>query len=154
VARSDVKRLWLFIVALLLIGSAAGMGAVVVKDMRRLEKINASISEQRGVQLEVEKGKKELAGRTERTKRDLAEIPDSLKALRTRRLMDQSFSIAKAEGILEQKAIVAKKRLEYLEGEKQAVKNHFVRWSLILGAAEFLLVGGIVALALRKNRPL
>jgi septal ring factor EnvC (AmiA/AmiB activator) len=123
---------------------------VAVKDMKRLEKIEGSIREQEAIQREVEKGRKELAEKTAQAKREIAEIPDSLEAFRSRRLMDQSFSLAKAEGILEQKATWAEKRLEYLEGEKHAVKTHFVRWSLILGATEFLLVGGVVVLALRR----
>ena len=149
-----MRRLWLMVIAALMIGSAAGMGTVAVKDMRRLDKVQASIREQESILREVDNGKKELAEKTEQAKREIAEIPDSLKALRGRRLMDQSFSLAKAEGILEQKETWAEKRLEHLEGERRAVKSHFVRWSLILGAAEFLLVGGIVVLAVRKSSPM
>lgn len=134
-----------------MVASAAGMGAVAVKDMRRLENIQASIREQESVKQEVQKGKMELQNKMEQAREDLKEIPDSLRALKNRRLMDHSFGLAKAEANLEQQASRVAKRLEYLEGEERAVKSHFVRWSLALGAAEFLLVGGIVVLALKKK---
>lgn len=144
-----MKRLWIVIVAVLMIGSAAAMGTVVVKDVTRLKEIQASIREQQAVERETQQGKEDLARRTEEAKRALEEIPDSLGARRGRRLMDLSFNIAKAEGILDQKASRAEKRLEQLEGEKHAVKSHLVRWSLILGLADFILVGGVVLLAWR-----
>jgi predicted nuclease with TOPRIM domain len=141
--------LWIAIVGALLIAGAAAMGTVAVKDMGRLENIQASIREQKDIQREVQEGREELRKKTEEVGRELEALPDSLGALRTRRLMDHSFGLAKSETILEQKASRAEKRLQYLEGERRAVKSHFVRWSVVLGAVEFLLLGGIVVLALR-----
>ena len=146
-----MKRLWFGIIGLLMVGSAAGMGTVVVKSVVQLNEIQASIREQEGIKQEVREEKRKFHEKTEQAKRELAEIPDSLGASRSGRLMDQSFGLAKAEEILEQKSSRTDKRLGYLEAKKHEVKNHLVRWSIVLGVAEFILIGGVVVLARRLN---
>jgi len=147
-----VKRLWLGIIGLLMVGGAAGMGTVVVKGVVQLKSIQASIREQEGIKQEVQEEKRKYREKTEQAKRELAEIPDSLGASRSGRLMDRSFGLAKAEEILEQKSSRTDKRLGYLEAKKHEVKTHLVRWSIVLGGAEFMLIGGVVVLA-RRLKP-
>lgn len=146
-----MKRLWFGIIGVLMVGSAVGMGTVVVKGVDQLKNIQASIREQEGIKQEVREEKRKFREKTEQAKRELGEIPDSLVSSRSGRLMDQSFGLAKAEEILEQKSSRTDKRLRYLEGEKLAVKNRLVRWSVVLGVVEFILIGGVAVLARRLN---
>lgn len=131
-------------IGVLVVASGAWLGSRVVTEWSRLREIDAGRREQSDIAQRVRQERRALREEIERTREELQEIPDSLTGKRSGLLMDRSLSIAKAEENLERDLLRARRRLRYLDGQRETVAGNLRRWSVVLAAVEAFLIGGAV----------
>ena len=117
---------------------------MIAREVSRLKVAEASVREQDEVKRKTREERKRLRDEVEAAKNELNEIPDSVKTERMGVLMDKSSSFGKADVMITQKILRAERRLEKLTRERDAIKARFVRWCVLLGVAELVLVGSMV----------
>lgn len=138
------------VLVVLMIGSAAGMGAVISKDIAGLKELDSSIREQEKIKQEAREERKQLREKLEQAVKAIKETPDSLSGSRSGRVLDTSFTMGKQETIVDQKEMRADKRLAFKREQREQLKNRLIRWVGGLGAVEIVLAVCVVVLARRS----
>lgn len=138
------------VMVVLMIGSAAGIGAVISRDFAKFKEMESSIREQEKIKAEAQEERKRLRESEEQAVKAIKDTPDSLSGSRTGRMIDTSFKLGKQEAIIDQKEMRADKRLEFKREQREQLKNRLIRWVGGLGALEIALAVCVVLLARRS----
>jgi len=138
------------VMVVLMIGSAAGIGAVISKDFAGLREIESAIREQERIKEEAREERERLREKTEQAVKAIQETPDSLSGSRSGRIMDTSFALGKEEAIIDQKEMRADKRLEFKQEQREKLRNRLIRWVGGLGVLEIALAVCIIVVARRS----
>jgi hypothetical protein len=120
-------------------------GVVVAKGSAELRGIDASIEEQKANQERVFNDKAKLRHDMEKEKAALSEIPDSLKATRTGKVMKTSQVFAKTEARLDEENLRIKRILRELDRERTRAADGLRNRILLFTGIELVLIVGLVA---------
>ena len=138
------KRIMFFVLLLAFVAGGVGIGWLSVRGMSELNELGAQIEKEQGLWDDLQAERRDLEATVESEKERLAELPDSLKTMTNAQAIKSSLSFAKQETIIETKEMRVKKRLEYLESEKNRVKGAMVRGSAKIGVVELVLLVGLI----------
>lgn len=139
-----MRRTALACIGLLVLASGVWMGTRAAGEWSRLRGIDAEMVEEKTALAAAREKRRELREQMDEAKKEIREIPDSLKASRTGIAMQKSFDFAKTEGIIEDERARAQSRLRYLEAERERAAGSISRWAVALAAVEAFLIGGAV----------
>ena len=146
----NVRHSSIAVLVVLMIGIAAGTGAVISKDIAGLKELDTSIQNQDKIKQEAQEERKRLHEKLDEAAEAIKEAPDSLAGSRSGRVLDTSFALGKEEAIIDQKEMRADKRLAFKREQREQLKNRLIRWVGGLGAVEIVLAVCVVVLARRS----
>ncbi len=145
----NAKRLMVGSVIALMVASAAGGGIKIAGELSQRARIGSSIAEQLEMREEVRQERERFHKEIDRVAKETRELPDSLRATATKRALEASFNMAKAEAVLDQKELRAEKRQAYFEEQQVDSMRRIKRWGAALGIVEIVLGVGVFLLIRR-----
>jgi hypothetical protein len=146
-----VKRVVFFMLLFAFIAGGVGIGWIGVRGKNALNDIQVKIDKEHAIRDEIQTERRNLEDTVAEEKERLDELPDSMKTMLNAQAVKSSLSFAKAETVIETKEYRVKKRLDFLETEKNLVKGKLYRDTAKLGVVEAVLFIGLIVARRRLN---
>ncbi len=146
------SRLVIGVACVLVVAVTGWLGTIIADDASKLRSIDALIGEHERIRENVKLERKKYQEEIDRTKRELAAAPDSLKKVRTAFLMEKSLAFAKTESALDENDLRASKRLDFQRAKRAEVEDHLTRRIVMLAFVDVAIAAGGLAVASRVKR--
>ena len=147
-----VKRVVFFVLLFAFIAGGVGIGWIGVRGKNALNDIQANLDKEHAISDEIQAERLNLEDTVSKEKERLEEMPDSTARMLGAQALKSSLSFAKAETVIDNKEYRVKKRLAFLETEKNLAKGKLYRDTAKLGAVEAILFVGLIVARRRLNR--
>ncbi|UCH84881.1 MAG: hypothetical protein JSW50_04110 [Candidatus Latescibacterota bacterium] len=146
------RRIVFFLMLVAFVAVGAGAGWKTMGGMKTIRNIEAEIAKENATWDDIQQERRELQESIDNEKDRLSELPDSSQGMKNALAVKSSLSLAKVEGILQNKEHRVKKRLEHLNAEQAQARERLTGDLVKLGVVEIVLLAGLVVARQRMNR--
>jgi len=138
------------LVAFIVVG--ASMAWVGVRGKNDIDAVEAQIAVEKSTWDDIQQERRDLQESIEKEKERIGEMSDVPQKVKKAQAVKSSLSLAKVEGLLQNKEHRVKQRLEHLEKEFESVKGRMISTLATLCGVEVVLLVGLILVRHRLNR--